>query len=346
RIQSIQSKETSDFIKKNDVKLDNKHISLLNFDALYFELEQFKRERSWYNLNINKAGIQKLLEDKTWYTLFLPTARLELTGFDDVALLQQVAAELLKRFCEHYYNYCKRSFIEPRLELRELTAEDDNIPKEGFYQLIVNGDEEQVILAIEQLKKKIEEDKQSLVKVGELQACRFGMHLFQPLFHVRKGGKTTILPIALNESEFQFVTDLMAWSKTNSVELEKAGTELFLLRNLSRGKGIGFFEAGNFHPDFILWVLKDKKQFVSFIEPHGLIHEGPGSEKVLFHERIKQIETRLDDKNIILNSFILSWTKFPQLKWDNTQEELENKNVLFMTNDRDQYIDKLFLKTK
>jgi len=346
RIQSIQSKKTSDFIKKNDVKLDNKHISLLNFDALYFELEQFKRERSWYNLNIDKAGIQKLLEDKTWYTLFLPTARLELTGFDDVALLQQVAAELLKRFCEHYYNYCKRSFIEPRLELRELTAEDYNIPKEEFYQLIVNGDEEQVILAIEQLKKKLEGDKQSLLKVGELHACHFGMHLFQPLFHVRKGGKTTILPIALNESEFQFVTDLMAWSKTNAVELEKDGTELFLLRNLSRGKGIGFFEAGNFHPDFILWVLKDKKQFVSFIEPHGLIHEGPGSEKVLFHERVKQIETRLGDKNIILNSFILSWTKFPQLKWDNTQEELENKNVLFMTNDRDQYIDKLFLKIK
>jgi len=52
----------------------------------------------------------------------------------------------------------------------------------------------------------------------------------------------------------------------------------------------------------------------------------------------------LGDKNIVLNSFVLSWTKFPQLKWDNTQEELENKNVLFMTNDRDQYIDKLFSK--
>jgi hypothetical protein len=216
RIQSIHSKKTADAIKKDDVKLADRHISLLNIDELYFDLEQFKRERSWYNLNIDKTGIQKLLTDKTWYTLFLPTARLEPAGFDDVSLLQQVAAELLKRFCDHYYNYCKRSFIEPRLELRELTPADDNIPQEDFYQLIVDGSEEQVILAIEKLKKELEENKQSLLKAGDLQACRFGMHLFQPLFHVRKNGKITILPVALNESEFQFVTDLKEWSETKS----------------------------------------------------------------------------------------------------------------------------------
>lgn len=27
------------------------------------------------------------------------------------------------------------------------------------------------------------------------------------------------------------------------------------LRNMSRGKGVGFFEAGNFHPDFIRWMV-------------------------------------------------------------------------------------------
>jgi hypothetical protein len=342
RIQSIHSKKTADAIKKDDVKLADRHISLLNIDELYFDLEQFKRERSWYNLNIDKTGIQKLLTDKTWYTLFLPTARLEPAGFDDVSLLQQVAAELLKRFCDHYYNYCKRSFIEPRLELRELTPADDNIPQEDFYQLIVDGSEEQVILAIEKLKKELEENKQSLLKAGDLQACRFGMHLFQPLFHVRKNGKITILPVALNESEFQFVTDLKEWSETNAAELQKDGAELFLLRNLSRGKGVGFFEAGNFHPDFILWMIVDGKQYVTFIEPHGLLHEGPASDKVQFHKRIKDIESRFANPDVILNSFILSWTKYPQLRWGIPQDEMEANHVLFMTDDRDNYIDKLF----
>ena len=345
RIQSIHSKKTAEAIKKDDVKLADRHVSLLDMDELYFELEQFKHERSWYNLNIDKAGIQKLLADKTWYTLFLPAARLEPAGFDDVSLLQQVAAELLKRFCDHYYNYCKRSFIEPRLELRELTPEDDNIPQEDVYQLIVDGSEEQVILAIKTLKKELEENKPSLCRPGELQACRFGVHLFQPLFHVRKGGKITVLPIALNESEFQFVTDLKKWveTETNAAELQKDGVELFLLRNLSRGKGVGFFEAGNFHPDFILWMIVDGKQYVTFIEPHGLLHEGPASEKVQFHKRIKDIENRFANPDVILNSFILSWTKYLQLRWGSSQSEMEANHVLFMTDTRDGwYIDKLF----
>jgi len=346
RIQSIQSRKTNESIKKDDVKLADKHIALLNIDQLYFDLEQFKRERSWYNLNIDKKGILKLLTDKTWYTLYLPIARLEPVCFDDVSLLQQVAAELLKRFCEHYYNYCKRLFIEPRLELRELTLDDDNIPKEEFYQLIIDGNEEQLILAIEKLKKELDENKQSLIKAGELQACRLGMHLFQPLFHVRKGGKITILPVALNESEFQFVTDIKDWSESNATSLNNDGVELFLLRNLSRGKGVGFFEAGNFYPDFILWMIVKEKQYVTFIEPHGLLQEGPFSNKVQFYRHIKDIENRLARPDIILNSFILSWTEYPQLRWGISQEEMEANHVLFMTNDRDGYIDKLFYSLK
>ena len=346
RIQSIHSKKTAESIKKDDVKLMDKHISFLNIDELYFELERFKCERSWYNLNIDRVGIKRLLADKTWYTLFLPTARLEITGFDNIVLLQQVATELLKRFCDHYYNYCKRSFIEPRLELRELTPDDDNIPQEDFYQLIVDGNEEQVIFAIEKIKKELGENKQSLLKVGEFQACRFGMHLFQPLFHVRKSGKITILPVALNKSEFQFVTDLKDWSESNAIELENGGVELFLLRNLSRGKGVGFFEAGNFHPDFIFWMIVDGKQYVTFIEPHGLLHEGPASNKVQFHKRIKDIENRFANPDIILNSFILSWTNYSQLRWGIPQEEMEANHILFMTDDRDGYINKLFYSLK
>lgn len=346
RIQAMQSRGAALATQKDRVSLREQHLSLLDYDALFFDLEQFKRERSWYNFNISKEGIKKLLSRNDWYTLYLPEARLNPAGFDGVMLLQQVVAELLKRYCDHFYNYRKREFIEPRLELRELTPDDDNLPQEEFYQLIVDGDEEQVIQGIQQIKKDLEEGKDALLKVGELNACNFGKHLFQPLFHVRRGEKITILPVALNESEYQFVTDLKSWCDEHKAILQKDGMELFLLRNLSRGKGVGFFEAGNFHPDFILWMLAGEKQYVTFIEPHGLLHEGPASEKLLFHERIKEVEKRLNDPNVILNSFILSWTRYPQLKWGNSQTELENKNVLFMKDDRDRYIDKLFTKLR
>lgn len=140
----------------------------LDYDTLFFELERFKRERSWYNFNITKDGIQRLLGDPNWYTLYLPETRLNPATFDGVLLLQQVASELLKRYCDHYYNYRKREYIEPRLELRDLTPDDDNIPQEEFYQLIVDGDEEQVIQGIQQIKKDLAQKKDDLLKIGDL----------------------------------------------------------------------------------------------------------------------------------------------------------------------------------
>lgn len=346
RIQAMHSRGTALATQKDKISVREQHLALLDYDALFLELERFKRERSWYNFNITKDGIQRLLGDPNGYTLYLPETRLNPATFDGVLLLQQVASELLKRYCDHYYNYRKREYIEPRLELRDLTPDDDNIPQEEFYQLIVDGDEEQVIQGIQQIKKDLGQKKDDLPKVGDLNACNFGKHLFQPLFHVRRGGKITILPVALNESEYQFVTDLKSWCDGHKAALEKEGMELFLLRNMRRGKGVRFFEAGNFHPDFILWMLIGGKQYVTFIEPHGRLHEGPASEKVLFHKRIKDVEQRLKDPTVILNSFILSWTRYPQLKWDNTQDELEDMHVLFMTNDRDRYIDKLFTRLR
>ncbi len=352
RIQSVQSKGVATATQKDCVQLREEQLALLDYDALFFELERFKRERTWHNLNITKDGIRDLLADPSWYTLYLPSARLAPSDFVGVFLLQQVAAELLRRYCDRYYNYRKRSWIEPRLELRELAADDDIFPprdKRGEYepyQLIVDGDEHQLILSIQKIKKEIEENKEYLRKLsepGDLKACKWGVHLYQPLFHVRPGGKITVLPVALNESEYQFVEELKTWCRAHKKQLAQEGTELFLLRNMSRGRGVGFFEAGNFHPDFILWKLSGQKQYITFIEPHGLHHEGPGSDKILFHARIKDVEKRLGDPAVVLNSFILSWTPSYLLKWGISKEEMETMHVLFMKEDRDHYLDKLFV---
>lgn len=343
RIQSLQSRGAFRETQKDKVSLGAMQLSLLDYDKLFFELEQFKRERKWYNLNVTKSGIIDLLENSNWYTLYLPEARLNPANFEGVLLLQEVALELLKRYTDHFYSYRKRKFIEPRMELRELKPDDDNIPQEPFYQLITDGNEEQVVQGIQEIKKELEEKKKELLKNGDLQACDFKKHLFQPLFHVRKGGKIVVLPVVLNESEFTFVNDLREWCNSNQSMLEEKGMELFLLRNLSRGKGVGFFEAGNFHPDFILWLLQGKKQHITFIEPHGLLHEGPASSKVLFHQRIKEIEHRLQDSDVVLNSFILSVSRFHNLFWDLSKEDLESMNILFME-DQETYINTMVEK--
>lgn len=352
RIQAVPSDGEAVAGQRHTHSLRETHLSLLDWDGIFFEMERFKRERSWYNINVTKEGLRSLLGTPGWYELRIPASRLAPQNFDDVRLIQQVAVELVKRYCEHYYNYRKREYIEPRLELRELTPADDNFPKDkngsliDEYQLIVDGDETQVIAGLKKLAEEIAENKKDLLSAGDLFSCCFGRHLFQPLFHVRRGGKISIAPVSLNESEFQFVKDLKAWSERKQETLESEGTEIFLLRNMSRGKGVGFFEAQNFHPDFILWILKDGKQYVTFVEPHGLLHgSGLGDEKIKFHKRVKDVEKRLADPAVILNSFILSWTKYRQLKWDNTQAELEAQNVLFMTDDPDGYIGKMYSGT-
>ena len=159
RIQSMRSRGAVLTTKKDEVSLREQHLTFLDYDTLFFELEQFKRERNWHNLNITKDGIKSLLGNPSWYILYLPKTRLNPTTFDGVLLLQQVASELLKRYCNHYYSYRKREYIEPRLALRELNPKDDNIPQEEFYQLIVDGDEEQVILGIQQIKRVLEQKK-------------------------------------------------------------------------------------------------------------------------------------------------------------------------------------------
>jgi hypothetical protein len=198
---------------------------------------------------------------------------------------------------------------------------------------VVDSNEDLLIQQLEQLRDEIAANHADLVKPDQLKTVRFPNHLYQPLFHAKKNGLITIMPVALNESEYSFVEHLSTYCTGKKEDFAAKGMELFLLRNQSRGKGIGFFEAGNFYPDFILWILHGGKQYVTFIEPHGLLHgSGPQDPKIQFHQRIKEIEERCrqQDPNIVLNSFVLSWTPFAQLHWGWSKEVMKENHVFLM----------------
>ena len=251
-----------------------------------------------------------------------------------VKLWQQVALELLKRNMERVYNYRQEEYYLPRLEYRLLDRNDETLlPQDSEYSLVVDTSEDVLIQNIEQLRDEIAANKEDLIKPDQLKTIRFPNHLYQPLFHAKKNGRIKIMPVALNDSEYDFVQHLSAYCSDKKEAFEEKGMELFLLRNLSRGKGIGFFEAGNFYPDFILWILHGDKQYVTFIEPHGLLHgSGPADPKIQFHKRIKEIEERcqVQDPNIVLNSFVLSWTPFAQLNWGWSREVMKENHVYLM----------------
>jgi superfamily II DNA or RNA helicase len=334
RIDSESSQRGAGTVDRKEGRLESIHLAWLDWDALYLDLERYKRDKRWHNVNITREGLRSVLADSSWYRLLISPARLTASDMGSVRLWQQVALELLKRYLERVYNYRQDEYYLPRLVYRELGHDDENLPAEGSdYSLVIDSSEAMVIQEIEQLKNEIEENKDDLVRPDQLKTVRFPNHLFQPLFHAKKNGKIKIMPVALNESEYTFVDHLCTYCTAKKEDFAAKGMELFLLRNQSRGKGIGFFEAGNFYPDFILWILHGGKQYVTFIEPHGLLHgSGPQDPKIQFHQRIKEIEERCrqQDPNIVLNSFVLSWTPFAQLHWGWSKEVMKENHVYLM----------------
>ena len=111
---------------------------------------------------------------------------------------------------------------------------------------------------------------------------------------------------------------------------------------------MGFFEANNFHPDFVMWLIKDDKQYISFIDPKGLNWStGLNDAKIQFHKTVKDIEQEMNDKAVVFNSFILSNTKFEQLTLRRehiSKDEFEKNNVVFQEDNN--YIEKILLRVK
>jgi hypothetical protein len=170
-----------------------------------------------------------------------------------------------------------------------------------------------------------------------MKAIWFGRHLYQPLLYLDQK-IVEISPAPLNKGERLFVEDLKDFHD-NDGDFFK-GKELYLLRNLSKGRGVGFFEAGNFHPDFILWLLVGGKQHVIFIDPKGIRNLGPTDPKIQFYQTIKEIETRLDDANVRLQSFIISNTPSHTMRmlWRMDKPTMAAWHILFQEEDRDTYV--------
>lgn len=335
--------------KRDQCHFEESHLAFLDFDAIYFELQQFKSERGWHNLNLPRNSLEALLGRKDWYTLFIPKEEMKFRSFQQVLRWQEIAVALLKKYLDRYYKFKKQKFEGSHLEYRELSEDDPNFIHE--YRLLIEQSRKDIVQKLKEIEGLISTGELRNVEFQSLHAIAFDRHLYEPLIYVGDN-LIEVKPVVLeNEGERDFVLDLQEFCESNEGKKFLNGKELYLLRNLSRGRGIGFFEAGNFYPDFILWLLVDGKQYVNFIDPKGLRNlEGPEDPKIRFHQTIKDLERQLGDPGdpaVILNSFIISSTRLSQVKWWNggmSEEEFEARNVLFQKEDRGAYIRKLLNK--
>ena len=75
------------------------------------EIQKFKNERSWYNVNLSVDALKDILLNTDWYTLQIPSTELEFSDYNKVKLWHELAITLLKSFIERLYNYQKNKFF-------------------------------------------------------------------------------------------------------------------------------------------------------------------------------------------------------------------------------------------
>ena len=291
-------------------------IELIDWEKIYLQLLEYKREKQFHNLIFDIKTLKRILNpNEGLYKLsvmkaseVIPTSLVELERLEGLALI------LLRKYITKFYSVIQKQWSGNKVQLRKLNKKDPNFTD---WKVSVPRDE----------AGEIEQHIQRLIETDEIYETsgeHSGLirvinerHLYQPLLAVDTADipwRTT--PPALEDSEKHFVEDLRDYVHQQSETL-LAEKEVFLLRNQSRGKGIGFYENEGFYPDFILWITEDVKQRIVFIEPHGMVHEAihEYNEKITLFKRLRSLSyERFHDGHVQMDSFIISETSFPDLR--------------------------------
>ncbi|CAN5869659.1 hypothetical protein BH11PSE12_BH11PSE12_07140 [soil metagenome] len=338
-------------------KLLTAFMSMFDFDRIYLALQEFKLQRSWSNLRLDR---QKLIDfcygENDWYTLYIPKSELQLTGFGTIRKHEDVLIRLLMDYTERFYKTLKTAYEGQFYEVIKVDEEHGSMLKLYHFE-IESSDEgldyrEKLIV----LQKMVSEGKIGEVSnwnAPHMMAISFDRHLYYPLLSLenKEALPLKMRPLAFDApSEVQFVQDLEAFYQSAAGKEVIGSRSLYLLRNADHeAKGLGFALAGNFYPDFLLWLVDDEsgKQWLSFVDPKGLRNLDLSHPKLGLYREVKNLEKELNDTSLTLNAFILSPTKFSDLLnvGDPAKKaELEDRHVLFMEDGGAKYLQKMFAR--
>jgi hypothetical protein len=356
KIQMLSSSKSSKLNEEKEagLKLKEHNLAFIDWDKVYFEIQKYKNERSWYNLAVSKENLINIINNQDWYEISIPEADLEISSFHRVFMWEEMVISLLKLYTEKYYLSIKNKYLSRHIEIATLEEDHQNFTKE--YVVQVEENETDIIRNVLAFKEQVKTDGNLNLDFEIKNNSFIGFdnesHLYYPLIYMHdKIFKETVkvYPLQLNEGERDFVKDLKQYYKSNKGYF--TDKKVYLLRNQSK-TGIGFLtETKNFYPDFILWQVIGDKQYISFIDPKGVhnIRNILSHPKVLLHKTIKsELQNLLDDKKTFLNSFIISNSSFRDIQYrgeyDETIDLFHDANVYFQDEDKNTYIEKVLKK--
>jgi hypothetical protein len=291
--------ETPESYQPQDAQtLPTQVLSLFDWNRLYREAWHFRAARGYRNLAVHQDVLRDVLK-KAYYQLQCPPEMLEVSSFADVGRLEQVALMILRKYVERYYIRAHRRWEQDQMVYQALDDSDDNLIE--AYEARVKRSATEFLTT---LREMLEDPALYEGDDGLPPRVHFDRHLYLPLLLEDTSDEQVVkyFPPGLNPGERHFVEELRAYVQTEDGQslLEERDCELFLLRNQSRGRGVGFLiNDEHFFPDFILWLIGSSgRQDIMFIDPHGLIIGSnlEANAKVQFYRTIKEYEQKLNDR--------------------------------------------------
>ena len=367
RVEALSSKDkgvTPITEARNKDKLNQTLYAAFDWDRIYLALQDYKLQRGWSNLRLER---QKLINfcagEQDWYTLFIPAAELKVTTFADIRKHEDILMRLLTDYTDRFYKALKAGYEGQFYDITHIDEDHGSMLKLYQFEIENSDDGLEYQGKLEALKRLVADGKigeASKWNAPHMVAISFDRHLFYPLFGFEQDGDKEIVPLKLKPlglgapSEVTFVHDLEAFYNSPAGREAIGQRSLYLLRNADREeKGLGFALAGNFYPDFLLWLVDDAsgKQWLTFVDPKGMRNIDISHPKLGLYKEVKTLEATLAGQGkpgelpLVLNAFILSPTKFADLLnvGDPAKKaDLESRHVLFMEDGGGSYLKKLF----
>lgn len=334
--------------EREPVSLGSDGLNCIDAEALRLRLLEDKFQLNRYNILLNdSASLRKIVEEACHF-MVAEKDDLRPRNFADRVRLQDLAYTAVKKYMHRLYRREQKNWETDNMGYAIVQEDDPNLLME--YKLSISKSERTEVL-IETIRRiKEDEEKLDLFYISESgpnepTRVYYERHLYLPLFKNNEDKGIEISPPPLEPSEVKFVKMLRNYARQ---AIAMKDQQIVLLRNRSRGKGIGFYEDSGFFPDFILWIKEKQKQKIIFVEPHGL-RFGMDKYKKKLHQRLQKISKDLakdnpEWKHLHMDCYILSTTAHKELEELYTgqkKQDFEKDNILFLE-DGEECVKKIF----
>ncbi|MGC8497772.1 MAG: DEAD/DEAH box helicase family protein [Thermoplasmata archaeon] len=362
--------ENTNVTTDRPIKIPEEYFNFIDWNSIYSEIISYKIAKGMYNLIIDTDVIKEIVTSNA-YKIFLSESEgisiednderflIKIKSFKGIRRLHDIILMILKDYIQRFYKREEKKEIMNHLKVEPLTIDNHSSMYPGNSKIILKIPkkmENEIKEVMNQLQEYVKQNSLPQTwKTWDSFIIHFDNHLYIPLI-IWKENKEKIksVPTKLNEGETKFLKDFKNFLNSNNSLFKN--NDIFLLRNLSR-KGVGFFINSGFYPDFIIWIKKDNKQHIIFVDPKGIRNLGNfNDDKIqLCTSYIKEIEERINEEarnkgitvDFQLDAFIISTSSYDDIvkifgEGNHEKIDFENHNIFFQE-DRD-YIKKILEK--